>query len=179
MAPTITDLFVYPIKSCHGIALQSAVVAQTGFMFDRHWLVVNASNGRFLTQRQNERMALIRPELPPEAMDAVQGKPGARIPSSASLTVKAQGMPDLRVPLNADAYLSNKAIDVGVWAWKGVAHDAGDEAASWLETFLGGPYRLARFIPGEEVAWLLQNKSDFFQMESFMCCSLHTAVSSI
>ncbi|WP_206684837.1 MOSC N-terminal beta barrel domain-containing protein, partial [Escherichia coli] len=34
--PAITELFVYPIKSCAGIALTRAQLLETGLAYDRH-----------------------------------------------------------------------------------------------------------------------------------------------
>ena len=59
---TITALNIYPVKSCRGIALQEARIGRAGFEHDRHWLVTNDA-GRFLTQRELPRLALIVPAL--------------------------------------------------------------------------------------------------------------------
>ena len=52
------NLHVYPVKSCRGIALERAQLAATGFADDRHWMLVRP-NGRFVTQRELPRMALV------------------------------------------------------------------------------------------------------------------------
>ena len=58
MAATLAELNIYPVKSCRGIPLQSARVAATGLADDRHWMLVRP-NGRFVTQRELPRLALI------------------------------------------------------------------------------------------------------------------------
>ena len=58
MKAGITDLNVYPVKSCRGTALAAAEVAPTGLLHDRHWMLVRPK-GRFVTQRERPRMALI------------------------------------------------------------------------------------------------------------------------
>src|SRR5687768_1695794 len=55
----VADLFFYPIKSCGGIAVESAEVDAFGFRNDRRWMVVD-ENGRFLTQRTVPLLATIR-----------------------------------------------------------------------------------------------------------------------
>lgn len=47
---TITGLFVYPIKSCAGVAVQEAILTETGLEFDRAWMVVD-DKGAGLLQR--------------------------------------------------------------------------------------------------------------------------------
>lgn len=39
MQPTIGALYVYPVKSCKGIALQQAVLTTQGLLWDREWVV--------------------------------------------------------------------------------------------------------------------------------------------
>ncbi len=39
MPPTIGSLYVYPVKSCKGIALQQAVLTTQGLLWDREWVV--------------------------------------------------------------------------------------------------------------------------------------------
>jgi MOSC domain-containing protein len=54
----LTAIYVYPIKSCRGIAVETARVEPRGLAHDRRYMLVDA-NGRFITQRQHPRMALI------------------------------------------------------------------------------------------------------------------------
>lgn len=54
----ITEITIYPIKSLGGISLQSAIVEDRGLQHDRRWVLADANN-RFITQRENEAMALI------------------------------------------------------------------------------------------------------------------------
>jgi uncharacterized protein len=54
----VTEITIYPIKSLGGISLQSAIVEDRGLQHDRRWVLADENNV-FITQRQNEQMALI------------------------------------------------------------------------------------------------------------------------
>jgi uncharacterized protein len=54
----VTEITIYPIKSLGGISLQSAIVEDRGLQHDRRWVLADEQN-RFITQRENEQMALI------------------------------------------------------------------------------------------------------------------------
>jgi uncharacterized protein YcbX len=123
MKATITGLFVYPIKSCRGITLDSAQLTPTGFADDRHWMLVRP-NGRFVTQRELPRMALIATQ--------VNGK---------SLALAAPGMP----PLEVSRDTGGAALAVTVWKFNGRGFDCGDDAAAWCSQFLETPLRLVSF----------------------------------
>ncbi len=58
----VSQLFIYPIKSLGGIYVSSALVTQTGFQYDRRWMLVDKKL-RFLTQREFPSMALLQVEL--------------------------------------------------------------------------------------------------------------------
>jgi uncharacterized protein YcbX len=59
-APTqITQLRIYPIKSCRGIVVKQAKLLKTGLDLDRTWMFVDAEKLEFLTIRQIARMTLI------------------------------------------------------------------------------------------------------------------------
>lgn len=59
---TVESLFVYPIKSCRGTALQRVNIDNFGFENDRKWMVID-ENGKFLTQREAPELALIQTEI--------------------------------------------------------------------------------------------------------------------
>lgn len=120
---TITALNIYPVKSCRGIALDRALITDTGFAHDREWLIVHP-DGRFITQREEPRLALIETALNADA-----------------LTLTAPGMGTLRVAVES----RDHAVEVICWRDRCAAFDAGTEAASWLTTFMGKPLRLVRF----------------------------------
>ncbi|MDN5284963.1 MAG: hypothetical protein JWR38_1237 [Mucilaginibacter sp.] len=56
---TISELYIYPIKSLGGISLTRAEVTDRGFKYDRRWMLVDEQN-RFLTQREYPQMALLK-----------------------------------------------------------------------------------------------------------------------
>lgn len=58
--PFVKGLYIYPIKSCRGMKVASAVITPRGFKYDRQFMVVGA-DGVFVTQRKYSRMALIEP----------------------------------------------------------------------------------------------------------------------
>ncbi|MFN0034365.1 MAG: MOSC N-terminal beta barrel domain-containing protein, partial [Saprospiraceae bacterium] len=48
---TLSEIWIYPIKSLGGIALQEAVPERRGLRYDRRWMLVD-DTGRFVTQRE-------------------------------------------------------------------------------------------------------------------------------
>jgi uncharacterized protein len=58
----IKSLYVYPVKSLGGIALQEAEVTERGLAYDRRWVLADA-NGRFITQREHYDLALVKVEI--------------------------------------------------------------------------------------------------------------------
>ncbi|MCW8908566.1 MAG: MOSC domain-containing protein [Sedimenticola sp.] len=121
----LSALYFYPVKSLRGLRLERAPVDERGIHYDRHWLVVDG-DGRFITQRQQPRMALVRTALTP-----------------AGLRLSAPGMPDLEVDfVSADP----RPLSVEIWRDHCLAHSAGDPAAAWLSRFLGLECRLC-YLP--------------------------------
>jgi uncharacterized protein len=55
----ISHLFIYPIKSLGGIALQNVKLTDRGLEHDRRWMLVD-EHDQFLTQRTFPRMALLK-----------------------------------------------------------------------------------------------------------------------
>jgi uncharacterized protein len=121
----ISQLFIHPIKSCGGIAVDEAPLIETGFEYDREWMVVDSA-GDLVTQRELPRMALIQPKL-----------------RASDLVLRAPGM--LALHLQLDAVEGD--CRVRVWDDTIDAFDMGDLAAQWFSDFLSQPVRLARFNP--------------------------------
>ena len=70
MPATITQLNVYPVKSCRGVALSEALLTKEGLENDRQWLIVEPG-GQFLTQRELPRLALIGGTSSPMNCDSI------------------------------------------------------------------------------------------------------------
>jgi len=131
----LAALNFYPVKSCRGIAADRLRLGPTGFERDRHWMVVRP-NGRFVTQREIPRLALIETAI----------IHGDRRHDGLRLT--APGMPAIEVPASAHG----ASLDVVVWRDSCRAIDQGDAVAGWLSGFLAVPLRLAAFDPLHERA---------------------------
>lgn len=128
---TITQLFLYPVKSCAGIALHDATLTAAGLssagIFDREWMVVDG-DGLFLTQRHYPHMATVKPQHTQHA-----------------LRLRAPGMADIDLPLARDE--DGPTVSVKIWDDIVQATDCGDLAAAWFTTLLGRVSRLVRFHP--------------------------------
>jgi len=124
---TLAEIHVYPVKSCRGIAVDEWRLEDAGFEHDREWMVVTPE-GRFLTQRELPRMALVVPRLGPDR-----------------LSLTAPGQPELALPFDLDG----PAREVLVWRDHCRALDQGEAAADWFTRFLGRPARLVRFARDE------------------------------
>ncbi len=121
----IAALYVYPVKSCAGVALNECFLDATGLDLDRAWMVVD-THGEFLSQRELPRMALIQPTL-----------------KTTEMVLRAPGMLALHITIEA----VEKPVTVTVWNDTVSAFDMGDLAAQWLSDFLGQAARLVRFNP--------------------------------
>ncbi len=58
----VTELWIYPIKSCQGIQMKDCLVTKRGFQYDREFMLINDS-GRFVSQRSHPSLALISTEI--------------------------------------------------------------------------------------------------------------------
>ncbi len=122
----VAQLFVYPVKSCAGIELREALLTEAGLDLDRSWMVVDA-RGRFVSQREQPRMALIQPKI-----------------RTHDVVLRAPGMLALHLGLNE----VESATRAQVWDDALPAWDMGPTAAQWFSDFLGQPgLRLVRFDP--------------------------------
>jgi uncharacterized protein len=62
MTITISQLSVYPIKSMQGLNLTQAQVNESGFQFDRQFML-SQLDGTFITARQYPQLLLLKPKL--------------------------------------------------------------------------------------------------------------------
>ena len=90
----ISALYVYPIKGCRGVQITASVVETIGFPLDRYWMIVTEGEGRFVTQRQESKLALIATELPHEFW--LKGSQG-HFEADAALSLNAPDMPTIHV----------------------------------------------------------------------------------
>ncbi|XP_063775208.1 mitochondrial amidoxime reducing component 2-like [Pseudophryne corroboree] len=127
----VSQLFLYPVKSCKGIPLPEAECREYGLksgpLKDRHWLVVKEDKVH-VTARQEPRMVLI-------TVTCTDGR----------LSLSAPGMEELEIPLKLPK--DNAVITCKVHGHAVQGRDCGDAASHWITSFLGSAqnYRLVQF----------------------------------
>lgn len=129
----LSEITLYPIKSCGGIVLREATLTRAGLMseriYDREWMVVDAT-GHCLTQREHPKMALIAPRLKLDTLE-----------------LRAPGMLRLEIPLGLPDPQDAPTLTVKVWDDTLQAYDCDALTAAWFSNYLGVPCRLVRFHP--------------------------------
>jgi len=141
VAPHVTALCIYPIKSCAGIrydattpSTQTMIMNRFGFRFDRNWVVVDA-NGKHITSRQIAAMVLIQP-----AIDEAAGV----------LRITAPNMPDMAVPLSLADDTKASIVEITVWSDKMNAKCYPAHVNEWFTRYLGVDARLVTLISGKD-----------------------------
>ncbi|KAK9860439.1 hypothetical protein WJX84_002475 [Apatococcus fuscideae] len=137
----VSQLTVYPVKGCRGISLQQAQIGRTGIVYDRNWMIVDERNGKFCSQRNIPKLALINTTLPMELFTGEWGAP----PPDAALHLTAPDQLPLEVPLDQSLLGTPQSRECTCWDWTGPAWDQGDEAARWLTNYIGRSVRLMRY----------------------------------
>jgi uncharacterized protein YcbX len=116
---TLAGLRRYPVKSCRGEDLESALVQPWGLEGDRRWMLVDP-DGEKVTARETHVLLTIVPEL-------VTGGVRLTAPGSEPLLVAEPRIPD---------------TEVRIWSDRVVAASAGPEADAWFTAVAGRPLRL-------------------------------------
>lgn len=131
----LSALYRYPVKSGQAQSLSDSPVDLLGLQGDRRWLVVEAGNGRFLTQRAWPQLSQLT----------------ARYGAAGQLLLEGPGLAPLEVAVPA---ADDDLRGVTIWRDTLRVPDAGDAAAAWLSELLGKPVRLvycpeqrARYLP--------------------------------
>ncbi len=129
----VTGLFVYPLKSAGGIAVDHVAVDRVGLQDDRRWMIVDADGG-FVSQRTHPRMALLGTRLLDDVLEV-------DAPGAGTFTFD-------RGPADASGFETFR-----VWFTDRFAVDCGAEAAEWAADFLGIPCRVVQAVrPSEDTA---------------------------
>lgn len=116
----LTELSIYPVKSCAGFSVPSAGLDRFGLAGDRRWMVVDES-GLFITQRQIPGMCLIDVQCVAGGICVTQSH------DTLEVSIPDEGAQSRRVEVWGDAVQ---------------ALDAGDAAAHWFTQRLGRACRL-------------------------------------
>ncbi|KAF2874445.1 MOSC domain-containing protein [Massariosphaeria phaeospora] len=150
-ATEITKLFVYPVKSCHGISLPSVQLLPTGLDLDRQWMWVSYPDYEFLTIRNLAKMTLIRPSYNPSsdtlaitapAPDTIDGKLEFSIPAHPT-----------------KEWLSNntEVAAVNIWKQSTPAHVYSTTLTGLFNAFFGKEVRLVYKPPTSSEPRLLRS----------------------
>ncbi|MFF3176338.1 MOSC domain-containing protein [Streptomyces sp. NPDC057900] len=130
MTITVRELVHYPVKGCAGTATDSVRVVGTGLEHDRTFMVVDAEEGAFRSQRTHPAMAAIKVTV---------------LRSGAALALSAAGVEPLLLEVDVDG----PRRDVSMFDHPlGAAVDQGDTVADWFSEVLGAKSRLVRAAPG-------------------------------
>jgi uncharacterized protein YcbX len=122
---TLSEIWIYPIKSLGGISLQAAVAERPGLRYDRRWMLIDEL-GRFVSQREIPQMAQL----------------GTAI-ESPFLTVfwKQNPAEKIQIPLEINQVDLPK-IQVEIWGDRCAARVLPDEINQWFSNNLSQKLRL-------------------------------------
>lgn len=128
----IGQLFVHPLKSGAPVRVTEAPLDRLGLAGDRRWMVVDRE-GRFVSQREISRMALLKTRL--DGTDLVVDLPGLETLHVATPAPEAERRP------------------VTVWDDTFDAVKVDGAAAAWMSRALGSDCRLA-YCPLDTRRWV-------------------------
>lgn len=126
----VTNIYLYPIKSCAAFEVTKWPVGSQGLLYDRSWMIVN-HNGVCLSQKQEPRLCLIQP-----CIDLQQ----------KVMVIRAEGMEPIQVPLEEEGERT-QICQSRVCADRVNTYDCGENVSRWLSKFCGRPCHLIKQSP--------------------------------
>jgi uncharacterized protein YcbX len=128
---TISQLFIYPVKSLGGIEVSEAQLTDRGLQYDRRWMLVNVNN-QFLTQREHPEMCLLQTAI-----------------GSDELIVYHKNDPEDGIHIPLQPLPGVATITVQVWNDECNVQLVSDAADAWFSAKLSIPCRLV-YMPDNE-----------------------------
>lgn len=125
----LSGLFIYPVKSCAGIALSESAVDPFGLRYDRRWMVTTP-RGEFITQREVPAMALVRVTIAPP-----------------HLRISAPGLPELTLALDP---MGGRPVTTMIWKDRVSVVAPDHRADDWFSRVVGQEVVLA-YMPNAVV----------------------------
>lgn len=120
---TISEIWIYPIKSLRGVRVSRSVILEKGLQFDRRWMLIDENNN-FISQRQHPELALFNVSL-----------------ADGFIHVKFNGS-EIKIPLT----ISNEYIRVSkVWSSSVNVLESSSEISHWFSAQLNFKCRLVFF----------------------------------
>jgi uncharacterized protein len=123
----LSQINIYPVKSCAGIALETSEVEPRGLRFDRRWMLVHLDTGKFLTARDTPKLLSLQTE-----------------PTDAGIWLSAPDLPRFFAALPMIA--SAKAM-VNIWDDHLDARVCDTRVNQALSNWLGEPVQLVWMAP--------------------------------
>ena len=140
---TVSEIWVYPVKGCGGCQVASAELTETGFAFDRQWVVVRKHKGQIETCAQ-DRFPTLR-----KATAEIVGKKGQEM-----LKVTSKFCPGnvLMIPVHMSPEIvsARPQLEVDLFGVKGYVVEEPPEAHRWFSELLGDKVCLTRLAKPRE-----------------------------
>jgi uncharacterized protein YcbX len=113
---TVSELFIYPVKSLRGISVPSVSINERGILYDRYWMLVD-DNNQFISQRELPTLALLQPSFTNEGI----------------LIQQKQDRSSLIIPYLSE---SGDMMNVKIWSDRCNALHVSDAADKWFSDIL-------------------------------------------
>ncbi|KAF9298153.1 hypothetical protein BGZ88_007780 [Linnemannia elongata] len=131
MAPVISKIYIYPIKSCKALELTESQLSKYGLLHDRVFLVVDPATNKQRTMRELPMMSQAEPKIEGDKLVIIAGGKTLNVPL----------VPDIS---------KYEARTVTVWKDTLETADLGEEAAQFFTEYLGVPSRLVFKSPNHK-----------------------------
>ncbi|PPD31657.1 MAG: MOSC domain-containing protein [Methylomonas sp.] len=126
--PTLSQIYIYPVKSLAGIAVSAWPVDKNGLLYDRKWMLIDEQN-QFLSQRRLARMALIKTTIQHDR-----------------LVLSAPNQHDISLELHPT---DGETLEVSIWHDRCLAKTVTADVDEWLSRFLQTQCRLV-YLPDDQ-----------------------------
>ncbi len=122
MSLELSQIYIYPIKSLAGIAVQTSKVTDRGLLHDRRWMLVDLED-KFLTIREFPSLTRLQPGI-----------------TSTGLSVRAlDADAEILIPFGSEL---ESTCEVTIWNATVVAHNYGQSINDWFSKYLGAACKL-------------------------------------
>lgn len=120
MELTLSEIWIYPVKSLGGIRVEKALVLNKGLQYDRRWMLID-HGGTAMTQREYPEMALFKPVI-----------------SNGELHISFVGQPvqASSIKVNITAPVLSRSITARVWDDQVEVYEVSRQASDWFSANL-------------------------------------------